>query len=370
MDKNKIIVKSPGRINLIGEHIDYNGGLVMPAAIDKRLIIEITPIQGETSLIISKLYRESFEIKMDSIKKSKVSWHNYIIGVLENLTIKKQLQISNFHCIIGGDLPVGAGVSSSSALICGFLRGLTILNSIDFNKEEIIQIAREVEHEFIGVKGGIMDQFTIMNGKKNQCILLDCSNHSLKYVDVNFDRYQILLLNTNVKHNLSETSYNERVKECAEALKIINKKKNQYKYLVDVPLKVLFDSKSKLKDLLYNRSLFVIEEQKRVRDAYKSLLKNDIVTLGRLMYKSHQGLKNLYEVSCNELDFLVEFSSKKTYVLGSRMMGGGFGGCVINLIDKSYTEEYIEDVSLRYKEKFSIKLDSDIISISSGLKFL
>jgi len=368
MMNKKVIIESPGRINMIGEHIDYNGGLVMPAATNKKLIIEIEISHGNSSVVRSKLFDESFEINIDSIKKSDVGWHNYILGVLENLTTKRQVRLVNFSCVIGGDLPVGAGVSSSSSLICGVLKGISSINSLDISNEEIIQIAREVEHEFIGVKGGIMDQFTIINGKENKLILLDCSDLSYKYVDATFDKYQILLLNTNVKHNLSETSYNDRVLECSEALEIINRKKNKYKYLVDVPSDVLQNLKSEFQKHIFNRALYVIEEQKRVRDAYKSLLDNDMISLGKLMYESHFGLKNLYEVSCKELDFLVEYSTMKSYVIGSRMMGGGFGGCVINLIDKDETEGYIKNISRRYQEKFSISLGCHIIDVSEGLK--
>ena len=368
MMNKKVIIESPGRINMIGEHIDYNGGLVMPAATNKKLIIEIEISHGNSSVVRSKLFDESFEINIDSIKKSDVGWHNYILGVLENLITKRQVRLVNFSCVIGGDLPVGAGVSSSSSLICGVLKGISSINSLDISNEEIIQIAREVEHEFIGVKGGIMDQFTIINGKENKLILLDCSDLSYKYVDANFDKYQILLLNTNVKHNLSETSYNDRVLECFEALEIINRKKNKYKYLVDVPSDVLRNLKSEFQKNIFKRALYVIEEQKRVRDAYKNLLDNDMISLGKLMYESHFGLKNLYEVSCKELDFLVEYSTMKSYVVGSRMMGGGFGGCVINLIDKDETEGYIKNISRRYQEKFSISLGCHIIDVSEGLK--
>jgi len=368
MMNKKVIIESPGRINMIGEHIDYNGGLVMPAATNKKLIIEIEILHGNNSVVRSKLFDESFEINIDSIKKSNVGWHNYILGVLDNLTTKRRHQLVNFSCVIGGDLPVGAGVSSSSSLICGVLKGISSLNSLNISDEEIIQIAREVEHEFIGVKGGIMDQFTIINGKENKLIFLDCSDLSHKYVKANFENYQVLLLNTNIKHNLSETSYNDRVLECSEALEIINRKKNKYKYLIDVPSEVVQNLKSEFQKHIFKRALYVIEEQKRVRDAYKSLLDNDMLSFGKLMYESHLGLKNLYEVSCKESDFLVEYSTNKSYVIGSRMMGGGFGGCVINLIDKDETEGYIKNISRDYQEKFSISLDRYIIDISEGLK--
>ena len=369
MDKNMIVVESPGRINMIGEHIDYNGGFVMPAAINKKLLIEMEPSVSDSSIIKSKLFDESLEVSLKNFKRSEVSWHNFILGVLDNLINKKGFELKNFRCVIGGDLPVGAGVSSSSALICGLLKGISSISNLNLSNEDIIKIAREVEHEYIGVKGGVMDQFTIINGKQNKLILLDCRDKSHKYIDADFNHYQILLLNTNVKHNLSETSYNERVFECRKALETINGKGNKYRFLTEIPLDVLQKFKNILDKKIFNRALFVVQEQERVLRAYNKLLEKDIYSFGELMYKSHDGLRNLYEVSCDELDFLVDFSMVKEYVVGSRMMGGGFGGCVINLIDSGFMKEYISKISGLYRKKFSLDLSSDIVSISKGLSY-
>ena len=367
MNKNMVLVESPGRINMIGEHIDYNGGVVMPASINKKLLIEIQSSTSEYSIIKSKLFNESIKVDLKKFKRSEVSWHNFILGVLDNLINKKGFELSNFHCVIGGDLPVGAGISSSSALICGLLKGICLINNLNLNKDDIIKIAREVEHEYIGVKGGIMDQFTIMNGKTDKLILLDCRDRTHKYIDIDFNHYKVLLLNTNVKHNLSETSYNERVLQCGKALKIINGKDNKYKFLTEVPLEILQKFKTHLNKKIFNRALFVIQEQERVHKAYNKLLTKDIYSFGELMYKSHEGLRNLYDVSCEELDFLVDFSMDKKYVIGSRMMGGGFGGCVINLIDSVFLKKYINEISDLYNNKFSLNLNSDVVTISNGL---
>ena len=362
-----IVVESPGRINMIGEHIDYNGGFVMPAAINKKLLIEMEPSLTDSSIIKSKLFNQSFEVDLKNIKRSEVSWHNFILGVLDNLINNKRLELNNFRCVIGGDLPVGAGISSSSALICGLLKGISSISNLNLSNEDIIKIAREVEHEYIGVKGGVMDQFTIINGKQNKLILLDCRDRTHKYIDADFNHFQILLLNTNVKHNLSETSYNERVFECRKALEIINGKGNKYRFLTEVPLDVLKKFKKTLDKKIFSRALFVIQEQERVVRAYNKLLEKDIYSLGELMYESHQGLRNLYDVSCDELDFLVDFSIDKKYILGSRMMGGGFGGCVINLVDSVFLKQYVNEISEIYNKMFSLDLTSDIVTISKGL---
>ena len=364
---NELVVESPGRINMIGEHIDYNGGTVMPAAIDKKLLIYFKINKSSSTSIESIYYRDKFLVDLNNIKKSKISWHNFILGVLDIL-LKKKINIKNFNCVINGDLPIGAGVSSSSALVCGLIKGLTTINNYKLKDGEMIDIAREVEYNFIGVKGGIMDQFTIINGRKNNLILLDCKSNKHKYVNAKFDPFKILLINTNVKHNLQESSYNQRVDQCNEALQHLNKKENKFKFLVDVPRDILRINKKNIDEKVFKRALFVIEEQIRVNHAYKSLVSGDLEYFGKLIYESHFGLKNLYEVSCKELDFLVDFSVNKEYVIGSRMMGGGFGGCVLNIIDKNYIDDYIREISDVYKNTFSFDLKSDIVEISDGIK--
>ena len=363
----KIIVESPGRINLIGEHVDYNGGFVLPGSIDKRIIIELSVIAGNICSVESKTVKKSFKLNLRKIAKSKTQWENYIIGVVYNLHILKKLKLKAFKCKIDSNLPIGAGISSSSSLICGIISGLNYLNNLKLSSDEIVDIVSDVEHNFIGLKGGIMDQFTIVNGKKNKLLLLNCQNRDFKYIDSNLSPYKIILFDTKIKHNLSDSSYNTRVEECNEALQIIKKKYKKYNFLVDVEEKVLNEFKDTLNEKVYNRALFVIQENKRTIESANKISQSKFKEFGKLMYKSHHGLKELYEVSCEELDFLVEFSCSYNEVIGSRMMGGGFGGCTINLIEENFVDDFIKTVSNAYLTKFNVRLNAFQTNIDNGV---
>ena len=329
----KIKVESPGRINLIGEHVDYNGGSVLPGAIDKKVEFLIENIEGNKCIIESKTINKKFEFEFSNLKKSNEHWQNYIIGTVNNLINKKKQTISSFKCVIKSSLPIGAGISSSSALISGLASGLIEINNLQIDKNEIVDIVSDVEHNYIGLKGGIMDQFTILNCKKNKLIHLECYSRNFNYVNADFNDFQIILLNTNVEHNLANTAYNDRVEECDNALKIINNKfNNNYSTLCDVSPHLVSELKNILETKIYNRSSFVINENQRTCDAAKKLNESKFYDLGSLMYKSHSGLKDLYEVSCDELDFLVDLTKPFEKILGARLMGGGFGGCTINLV--------------------------------------
>ena len=367
MIQKKVLVESPGRINLIGEHIDYNGGKVLPAAIKNKIIFQLESIQGVKCYIQSKTIDKSFIININSLEKSETHWENYIIGVLKNLIKKRKLLINGFKCLIDGDLPIGAGISSSSSLICGFIKGLDKLNNLNLTNNDIIDIAREVEHNFIGLTGGIMDQSTILNGKKNKVLLIDCKNRSFDFIDSDFGRYKFLLLNTNIEHKLSDSLYNKRVGECGSALNEIKSRYKKVNYLCDVSLKILNEFKGTMDEVVFNRAQFVIQEHERVLNSVKKIKESKFKEFGMLMYESHYGLKELYEVSCQHLDFMVDISKNYEHVLGSRMMGGGFGGCTINLIHSDFIDSYIDLVSKEYYNKFSIHLSPIVTEISDGI---
>ena len=244
-----------------------------------------------------------------------------------------------------------------------------ILNEIKLENSEIINLSRNVEHKYIGLLGGIMDQFTIMNAKKNTAILLDCENLDSKFIKLEFNEYKLLLLDTNVKHNLANTEYNQRVSECNESMKIINRlcKKN-YTNLSQVNRLDLSISKEKLGETLYKRVSYVLNENKRVINSVEFLKNNKLKEFGQLMYESHFGLKNDYEVSCKELDFLVEYSMKYDEILGSRMMGGGFGGCTLSLIKESLIDKFIKEIKQEYFSKFKRKLNPIIANLNEGIQ--
>jgi len=367
---NKTVkVESPGRINLIGEHVDYNGGSVLPGAIDKKVEFIIENIKGSTCFIDSKTINKKFEFELSSLEKSNQHWQNYILGTINNIINKRNLKISAFSCKINSSLPIGAGISSSSALISGLAAGLIEINNLQIKKSEIVDIVSDVEHNYIGLKGGIMDQFTILHGQKNKLVHLECHTRSFKYVHAEFNDYQVILLNTNVEHNLANTAYNDRVEECRHALDLINKKySNKFSYLCEVDSTILESFKVNLDAKIYNRASFVVNENLRTHDAAKKLNEFKLAEIGNLMYQSHAGLKDLYEVSCNELDFLVDLTKPYDQIIGSRMMGGGFGGCTINLIHKKFKDEFLDIAHKSYYEKFRIDVTPIEISICDGVK--
>ena len=368
MNNLNLVVESPGRINLIGEHVDYNGGFVLPAAIDKKIILSFKKNDSSKCNISTLKYNKSFQLDLSHpINRSDVHWENYIIGVIKNIMNLKQGKLQGFDCVIESNLPVGAGISSSSALICGIAKGINELYNLDLSDYDLIFLAKDVEHNFIGLKGGIMDQFTICKAKKNKLLLLNCTSLDYRYIDANFYPYKILLLNSNVPHKLSDSEYNTRVKECNNAFDVISKKYFKYDFLAEIPEKIIYEFKDELNDKIYNRALYVSQENQRTIKSAELISKGLYNDFGRLMYDSHEGLKNLYEVSCDELDFMVDFSKEHKEILGSRLMGGGFGGCTINLILESFIDEYINKISDEYYKKYSINLESIIGSISDGI---
>ena len=363
----KIHIKSPGRVNLIGEHTDYNGGYVLPCALDLTIDLFIEKKSNESYVKTDLGYSMSFDVNT-TFKKSNNHWENYVLGVINELKQIKS-KLNNFSCSIKSTLPSGAGISSSSALVCGLIKGLSKLNEIKLENSDVINLSRNVEHKYIGLLGGIMDQFTILNAKKNTAILLDCEKLDSKFIKLEFKDYKLLLLDTNVKHNLANTEYNQRVSECKESLQIINIlcKKN-YANLSQVNRLDLSSSKEKLGKTLYRRALYVLNENQRVINSVEFLENNKLKEFGQLMYESHFGLKNDYKVSCKELDFLVEYTIKYNEILGSRMMGGGFGGCTLSLIKYNLIDEFIKVIKKEYFSKFKRKLNPIIANLDQGLQ--
>ncbi len=364
--KAELKIVSPGRINLIGEHTDYNNGFVLPTAIDKNIYFYFKKNNSNNHCnIYSKSYDRILELDLETVKPSKIEWENYILGVineLQNITNK----IKGFDCIIESDLPIGAGISSSASLECGMALGLNTLFNLEQPLNTLIKLSRAAEHNYVGTKCGIMDQFAVVMSKKDHVILLDCESLDYEYIPINISPYKFLLLNTNVSHNLASSAYNKRREECEEGLKIIQMEYPEIGSLRHVDLSILEQFKTEINPIIYNRCYYVINENSRVIEAAENLKSGDLKALGTLLYKSHYGLENHYEVSCDELDFLVEFSKYNNEILGSRMMGGGFGGCTINLIHEDAIESYVTKVSKVYKDIFGIELTPITVSPSQG----
>ncbi|MEM7485490.1 MAG: galactokinase [Bacteroidota bacterium] len=364
----EIAVQSPGRINLIGEHIGYNGGFVLHGAIEHAICITLSENGTDTCNIRSDNYRSGFSIALDSIQKSNFQWHNYILGVINEIQLLDGGRLRGFDSTIKSNLPMGSGINSSTALECGMAKGLNELFDLGLKDENLIKLCRDAEHNFLGTIGGFMDPFAVLMGKRDNLIKLNCRTLEHSYIGVDLEPIEILLLNTNVSHNLADSEYDKRRAECSEALEIINGGRNEYAYLCDVPLEKLLRNKLELPKVLFMRALYAVEENRRTLRSASLLENGDLLNVGELLYESHAGLSNLYGVSCDELDFMVEYSKQFPEVIGSRMMGGGFGGCTINLVHKKRSKDYIKNITLAYYKQFNIEPTPMIVSIGDGVR--
>ncbi len=355
---------SPGRINLIGEHIDYNDGFVMPAAIGKGIYFAIALNNYEKINFYSIDFDEGFSIKISEVKKSD-GWKNYVLGVVNEMQ-KLKLPVKGFDCVFGGDIPIGGGMSSSAALEGGVSYGLNELFNFKMNRKELALLGQRAEHNFPNVKCGIMDQYANMLGKKNTVILLDCKNVTHEYVPLNMDSYKIVLINTKVHHSLASSAYNERRKECETGLKVLQQESDIQSFRdIENPAD-LFGFEKIMGEAVYKRCSFVVEEIFRTKKAAKLLKKDDVTGFGKLMFETHEGLRNKYEVSCKELDFLVEIAKKNDGVIGARLMGGGFGGCTINIVKEESLSSFVLESLSAYKKQFGIDAESYVIKVVDG----
>lgn len=370
LTKEQILIESPGRINLIGEHTDYNNGFVLPAAIDKRIRLSFQKSIAPNHCKVTALDKQDqFEFDLTTIQPIDGGWQNYVLGVvaaLQKLTDK----IQGFECTFGGNIPIGAGMSSSAALGCGIAMGLNELFALGLERSTLILAAQKAEHNFVGTLCGIMDQFASMMGKKNSAILLDCKTLDYHYFPLDLGNYSLLFLNSNVTHNLADTAYNTRRKECETGVQIIQKTHSEVLSLRDVTMEMLEAHKTAMPPIVFKRCAYVIEENQRVLDATKALEQKDFQRLGVLLYQSHNGLQYEYEVSCPELDYLVALTKEKPFVLGARMMGGGFGGCTINLIAQEQIEDFTAEAAKAYNTKFGIDLTPYIVALGDGTRVL
>ena len=357
----KVVVFSPGRINLIGEHTDYNDGYTFPAAINKGIALAMAKTKNKksTAFAIDKDESYSFYLK-DVAPLNKGGWRNYILGVIGELQ-KKGIELGNFNLVFSGNIPGGAGMSSSAALENSVVFALNELFQLGLSKNEMILISQKAEHNYAGVHCGIMDQYASMFGEKKSALLMDCRSISSKAIQINFKNYKLVLINTNVKHNLSESAYNNRRAVCERVSKLL-----KVKALRDATIQDLNKIKDELKDEDYQKALYVIQENIRVRAFMKAVENQDLKTVGELLYQSHEGLSLLYQVSCAELNFLVDFAKKSSAVIGARMMGGGFGGCTLNLVHKKELKSFKKKVSHAFKNEFQKDCSIYKVKLSKG----
>lgn len=364
-NQEPLVVRSPGRVNIIGEHTDYNEGFVLPAAIDKAIYIAIGKRNDDTIRLYARDYQQSHEVSLSSLAPTDKHWPNYILGVADQFQ-KRGYQLGGFDLVIDGDVPLGAGLSSSAAVECATAFALNELFHLGLEKLEMVKAAQLAEQTFAGVMVGIMDQFASMFGKKNHAIKLDCRSLQYEYVPLELKGVKILLLNTNVKHSLSSSEYNTRRKQCEQGVSWVKEQHPEIKSLRDVTVPMLQQFVAPKDEVIFRRCKYVVEENTRLLEGCEDLKKGDLEALGKKMFRTHEGLSKEYEVSCKELDFLADYVKTNPSVLGARMMGGGFGGCTINLVKEEAIDDLIKNVSKDYQKAMNLELSAYIAGIENG----
>ncbi len=364
-----ITIHAPGRINLIGEHTDYNHGLVLPAAIDSCLYFALSKNEKEPEevVIYSADYDQLSSFSLAAGAEQKIEgWLRYLEAIA--LVLKERgYQLEGYQCAFGGDIPIGAGLSSSAALTCGLIRGLSELHQWDLPKEEIALIAQAAEHR-VGILCGLMDQYAVLFGQKGKVIQLDCRDLKVDYFPCELGNHCLLLFNTKVEHSLAATAYNDRRASCERILQQVQEKYSTEKIetLRDIKSSML-ENNAALDAMDVQRVRFVLAENERVVQTTKALQAGELQEVGQLLYQSHEGLSKVYEVSCEELDVLVDLAKKEKDILGARMMGGGFGGCTINLVKQEVVKKVKAKILAAYFEKTGIQGEAYVVNIGDGV---
>jgi galactokinase len=364
-DEEPTIVRSPGRVNIIGEHTDYNNGFVLPAAIDKAIYVAVTPRHDDVISLYSGEFDESFESSLAALKPTDKGWPNYILGVADQL-VKRGYSIKGFNMAIDGDVPIGSGLSSSAAVECATAFALNEIFKLGIDKKDLAFIGQKAEHTFAGVMCGIMDQFASVFGKKDHVIKLDCQSIEYEYVPLVLEGYKLVLLNTNVKHSLASSEYNTRRAQCEQGVAWVKGHVPEVNSLRDVNMEMLHKFVEPKDRLIYERCKYVVEEKERLLSGCEDLRRGDLKSLGKKMFETHDGLSKEYEVSCKELDFLVDAVRDNPNVVGARMMGGGFGGCTINIVKEEAIDELIEQLQESYQKNMGKQLTAYIAQVENG----
>lgn len=360
-----VLFRSPGRVNLIGEHTDYNDGFVLPAAINKEIFFAIAPNDSDTIRLFSFDMQEQAEYSLQDITRTDKNWANYLLGVVDQFQ-KASLKVKGFDLVFGGNVPIGAGLSSSAAVECGLAFALNQIFGFNLDRFTLAKMAQKAEHEFAGVRCGIMDQFASLFGKKEHVVKLDCRSLDYTYYKFDMSQYRIVLCDTQVKHSLASSEYNTRRQECETGVALLQQYYPGITSLRDVTDKMLQKHQQEFDSTVWKRCHYVVQENRRVAEACQALQEGNLPLFGEKMYASHAGLQHDYEVSCPELDFLVEQAKKLESVLGARMMGGGFGGCTINIVRINAVDEFTDSMNKAYEQRFNVSLKTYIAEIVDG----
>nr|WP_293842389.1 galactokinase [uncultured Arsenicibacter sp.] len=343
-------IASPGRVNLIGEHTDYNEGFVLPAAIDKAIFLAVSPRQDQELHFVAADLNESYTGHTDQLTHTD-AWPDYLLGVIQQFQLAG-LTVGGFNCAFGGTIPIGAGLSSSAALENGVGFAINELFGLGVDRLDLLKMSQRAENNFVGLKCGIMDMFASMMGKAGNVIRLDCRSLDFAYAPLKMEGFRIVLCDTQVKHSLASSEYNTRREECEAGVRILQAAYgDSVKSLRDATMDMLDTHLKDREPLLYRRCAYIVQENERLLTGYTDLEAGDVEAFGQKMYGSHEGLSKWYEVSCDELDILVDIARTQRGVLGARMMGGGFGGCTINLVREEALDAFKEAITEQYQAK-------------------
>lgn len=364
-------VRAPGRINLIGEHTDYNGGFVFPAAVGHEIQLAIGKSKSaEACSLYAMDLKARYDFKLSEMTPLPPnSWENYLVGVAAEIQATGRT-LQGFNLVFTGNVPRGAGMSSSAAVECGTCFGLSELFALNIPRVEMAQIAQLAEHHYAGVKCGIMDQFSSVLGKADHAFRLDCESLDYDYFPFQLQDHSLVLCNSNVTHNLADSGYNERRQQCEEGVSILQQHIPGLTSLRHVDLEQLHLLQSEFPEVIFKRCKYILEENARVNAFAKALEQEDIRHAGELLRQSQRGMQYEYEITCPEIDFMAEFANARPETIGARMTGGGFGGCTINLVEKGTEEQFVADLNDAYQKKFNLSITSIPIKIAEGVSRL
>lgn len=366
--KDVLIAAAPGRVNLIGEHTDYNEGFVLPGAVDRNIYIGVDSNTNRVLNLYAEQYQEKFTFPIDDVHPVK-GWPTYLLGMIYHLLPHRQLS-QGMDVLVTGNVPVGAGMSSSAALCSTFGIALNEIFRLGLSRMEIALAAQKTEHHFANLKCGIMDMFASLHGKAGHVMKLDCRNLEYEYIPFDFPDYCIVLVNTMVSHSLSSSAYNERRQQCEEGVSFLKRLYPKIHSLRDVNPEQLKQHRNEIDPVVFKRCLYVLEENQRLLEGCDFLEAGRLGDFGKLMYASHEGLSRDYAVSCAESDFLVNAAKSFPEVKGARQMGGGFGGCIITLVEKEHADRFIKGIQEKYERGYGKTPDSFIMNIAEGARLL
>ena len=362
-----LLVVSPGRVNLIGEHTDYNEGFVLPGATDKVIVFAAAPRTDALCHFVSRDFDQEFRCELDALHRSPLRWPDYLQGVVDQF-LRARLRIGGFNCVFGGDIPVGAGMSSSAALEGGLAFALNAMFGLGLDSLTLVKLAQKAENEFVGVQCGIMDQFINIHGREKKVLKLDC--RSLAYEHFPFERedLRIVVSDTLVRRELAGSEYNVRRRQCEEGVNLLRTYQPSIRSLRDVTQSLLREHQAELDPVIYRRCDYVVRENIRVEESCVDLSRGDFISFGQRMYESHAGLRDDYEVSSAELNALVDAAAAVPGVLGSRMMGAGFGGCTISLVESAALPDFESRVGRAYEAATGQAPKIHVIKIEAGTR--